>query len=908
MPNTKRVYTFGNKKAEGNGKMRELLGGKGANLAEMNLIGIPVPPGFTITTEVCTEYYTHGREGVISLIKPEVEAAMKGVEEIMNMKFGDSVNPLLVSVRSGARASMPGMMDTILNLGLNDEVVEGLSKKTNNPRFAWDSYRRFVQMYGDVVLNMKPQSKEDVDPFEEIIDAVKEEKGVKLDTELTTDDLKELVKRFKAAVKEVTGQDFPTDPWEQLWGAVCAVFSSWMNERAILYRKLNNIPAEWGTAVNVQSMVFGNMGETSATGVAFTRDAATGENIFNGEYLVNAQGEDVVAGIRTPQEITIEGSRRWAELQGISESERSTKYPSLEEVMPAAFAELNEIQQHLEEYFTDMQDIEFTIQSGKLWMLQTRSGKRTGAAMVKIAMDMLSEGMIDAKTAVLRVEPAKLDELLHPIFDAAALKKAIIITKGLPASPGAATGQIVFFADDAEKWAAEGKKTILVRIETSPEDLKGMTMSEGILTARGGMTSHAAVVARGMGKCCVSGAGDLVIDYKARTITVGNKTYKEGDWISLNGSTGVIYEGQVATKDAEVSGDFAKLMELADEFAHLKVRANADTPRDAKAAFRFGAQGIGLCRTEHMFFEGDRIKAVREMILADDEAGRRKALAKLLPMQRGDFEGLFEAMNGLPVTVRLLDPPLHEFVPHFEKEQREMAAEMGVSYEEIKNKVDALAEANPMLGHRGCRLGNTYPEITEMQTRAIIEAALNIKKKGIDVHVEIMVPLVGTHREMRAQKAVIDAVAQEVFAEHNTIIDYTVGTMIEIPRAAVTANQIAEVADFFSFGTNDLTQMTFGYSRDDVAKFLPIYLEKGILKYDPFQVLDVNGVGQLVREAVFKGRSVKPQLKCGICGEHGGEPSSVEFCHYAGLNYVSCSPYRVPIARLAAAHAALKQQ
>ena len=908
MPNTKRVYTFGNKKAEGNGKMRELLGGKGANLAEMNLIGIPVPPGFTITTEVCTEYYTHGREGVISLIKPEVEAAMKGVEEIMNMKFGDSVNPLLVSVRSGARASMPGMMDTILNLGLNDEVVEGLSKKTNNPRFAWDSYRRFVQMYGDVVLNMKPQSKEDVDPFEEIIDAVKEEKGVKLDTELTTDDLKELVKRFKAAVKEVTGQDFPTDPWEQLWGAVCAVFSSWMNERAILYRKLNNIPAEWGTAVNVQSMVFGNMGETSATGVAFTRDAATGENIFNGEYLVNAQGEDVVAGIRTPQEITIEGSRPWAELQGISESERSTKYPSLEEVMPAAFAELNEIQQHLEEYFTDMQDIEFTIQSGKLWMLQTRSGKRTGAAMVKIAMDMLSEGMIDAKTAVLRVEPAKLDELLHPIFDAAALKKAIIITKGLPASPGAATGQIVFFADDAEKWAAEGKKTILVRIETSPEDLKGMTMSEGILTARGGMTSHAAVVARGMGKCCVSGAGDLVIDYKARTITVGNKTYKEGDWISLNGSTGVIYEGQVATKDAEVSGDFAKLMELADEFAHLKVRANADTPRDAKAAFRFGAQGIGLCRTEHMFFEGDRIKAVREMILADDEAGRRKALAKLLPMQRSDFEGLFEAMNGLPVTVRLLDPPLHEFVPHFEKEQREIASEIGISYEEVKNKVDALAEANPMLGHRGCRLGNTYPEITEMQTRAIIEAALSTKKKGIDVHVEIMVPLVGTHRELRAQKAVIDAVAQEVFAEHNTIIDYTVGTMIEIPRAAVTANQIAEVADFFSFGTNDLTQMTFGYSRDDVAKFLPIYLEKGILKYDPFQVLDVNGVGQLVREAVFKGRSVKPQLKCGICGEHGGEPSSVEFCHYAGLNYVSCSPYRVPIARLAAAHAALKQQ
>ncbi len=888
--------------------MRELLGGKGANLAEMNLIGIPVPPGFTITTEVCAEYFSHGREEVIRLIKPHVEAAMKQVEEIMGMEFGSNTNPLLMSVRSGARASMPGMMDTILNLGLNDQAVEGLAKKTGNPRFAWDSYRRFVQMYGDVVLNMKPQSKEDEDPFEEIIDEVKNAKGIKNDTELTTDDLKELVVRFKAAVKKVTGQDFPTDPWEQLWGAICAVFSSWMNERAILYRKLNNIPADWGTAVNVQAMVFGNMGETSATGVAFTRDAATGENLFNGEYLVNAQGEDVVAGIRTPQEITIEGSRRWAELQGISESERSAKYPSLEEVMPAAFAELNEIQQHLEDYFTDMQDIEFTIQNGKLWMLQTRTGKRTGAAMVKIAMDMLSEGLIDAKTAVLRVEPAKLDELLHPIFDAASLKKAHIITKGLPASPGAATGQIVFFAEEAEKWAAQGKETILVRIETSPEDLKGMNVSNGILTARGGMTSHAAVVARGMGKCCVSGAGDLVIDYKNRTVTVGNKTYKEGDWISMNGSTGIIYEGRVATKDAELSGDFAKLMELADEFAHLKVRANADTPRDAKQAFSFGAQGIGLCRTEHMFFEGDRIKAVREMILADDEAGRRAALAKLLPMQRGDFEGLFETMQGLPVTVRLLDPPLHEFVPHQDHEMKELADEMGVSFEVIKQKVEALSEVNPMLGHRGCRLGNTYPEITEMQARAILEAALNTKAKGIDVHVEIMVPLVGNHKELRYQKKVIDAVAAEVFAERNQVIDYMIGTMIEIPRAAVTANQIAEVADFFSFGTNDLTQMTLGFSRDDVAKFLPIYLEKGILKNDPFQILDVNGVGQLVREAVFKGRGVKPNLKCGICGEHGGEPSSVEFCHYAGLNYVSCSPFRVPIARLAAAHAALKQQ
>ena len=908
MPNVKRVYTFGNKQAEGNGKMRELLGGKGANLAEMNLVGIPVPPGFTITTEVCTEYYQHGKEEIIKMIKPEVEAAMKGVEKNMGMEFGSSSNPLLLSVRSGARASMPGMMDTILNLGLNDEAVEGLAKKTGNARFAWDSYRRFVQMYGDVVLDMKPQSKEDVDPFEEIIDAIKEEKKVKNDTELTTDDLKELVVRFKAAIKKNTGKDFPTNPWEQLWGAICAVFSSWMNERAILYRKLNNIPAEWGTAVNVQAMVFGNMGETSATGVAFTRDAATGEDIFNAEYLVNAQGEDVVAGIRTPQEITIEGSRRWAELQGISESERPLKYRSLEEVMPAAYKELNEIQQHLEDYFKDMQDLEFTIQNGKLWMLQTRNGKRTGAAMVRIAMEMLRQGVIDAPTAVLRVEPEKLDELLHPVFDKNAIKKANIIAKGLPASPGAATGQIVFFADEAEKWAAEGKQTILVRIETSPEDLKGMNSANGILTARGGMTSHAAVVARGMGKCCVSGAGDLQIDYKARTIAVGNKTYKEGDWISLDGSTGIIYEGKVATKDAEVSGDFAKLMELTDEYAHLKVRANADTPRDAKTAFRFGAQGIGLCRTEHMFFEGDRIKAVREMILADDEAGRRKALAKLLPIQRGDFEGLFEAMNGLPVTVRLLDPPLHEFVPHFEKEQKELAADLNVPYETIKNKVESLAEANPMLGHRGCRLGITYPEITEMQARAILEAALNTRKnKGIDVHVEIMVPLVGNVKELRNQKEVIKNTAEAVFAERNDRIDYMIGTMIEIPRAAVTANEIAEEAEFFSFGTNDLTQMTLGFSRDDVAKFLPVYLEKGILKHDPFQVLDQDGVGQLVREAVFKGRGVKPELKCGICGEHGGEPSSVEFCHYAGLNYVSCSPFRVPIARLAAAHAALKQ-
>lgn len=909
MADVKRVYTFGNKEAEGNGKMRELLGGKGANLAEMNLIGIPVPPGFTITTEVCAEYYKHGKDKIIEMLRPEVEKAIANIERLTERRFGGSDKPLLVSVRSGARASMPGMMDTILNLGMNDEAVEAVSKLSGNPRFAWDSYRRFVQMYGDVVLGMKPASKEDEDPFEVLIDAQKKKRGVKNDTDLTTDDLKELVAAFKAAVKAQTGEDFPTDPWDQLWGAICAVFGSWMNERAILYRKLNNIPQEWGTAVSVQAMVFGNMGSNSATGVAFSRDAATGENIFNGEYLINAQGEDVVAGIRTPQQITIEGSKRWAKAQKISEEDRASKYPSLEEVMPEVYKELNDIQHHLEQYFTDMQDIEFTIQDGKLWMLQCRNGKRTGAAMVKIAMDMLREGLIDEKTAVLRCEPAKLDELLHPVFDKAAIKSAEVITKGLPASPGAATGPVVFFAEDAEKvLAATGQKAILVRIETSPEDLKGMLDAAGILTARGGMTSHAAVVARGMGKCCVSGAGELQIDYKARTIEVNGYKVKEGDWISLNGSTGEVYLGQVATKAADLSGDFGKLMELAGKYSVLKVRANADTPKDAAQAFAFGAEGIGLCRTEHMFFEGDRIKAIREMILADDEAGRRVALAKLLPMQRGDFEGLFKAMNGYAVTVRLLDPPLHEFVPHDAKGQQEMAAEMNVPVEKIVAKVEALAEFNPMLGHRGCRLGNTYPEITEMQTRAIIEAAMNVKAAGTPVHVEIMVPLVGNHKELRYQKNIIDRTAEQVFSERNDKIDYMVGTMIEVPRAAVTANQIAEVAQFFSFGTNDLTQMTLGFSRDDIGKFLPVYLEKGILKNDPFQILDRNGVGQLIREAVFKGRGTRENLKCGICGEHGGEPSSVEFCHYAGLNYVSCSPFRVPIARLAAAHAALNQK
>ncbi len=907
MSNVKRVYTFGNKEADGNGKMKELLGGKGANLAEMNLIGIPVPPGFTITTDVCTEYYKLGQDKTVELIKPEVEAAMKKIEGIMGTEFGSKENPLLMSVRSGARASMPGMMDTILNLGLNDEVVEGLAKKTGNPRFAWDSYRRFVQMYGDVVLDLKPASKEDHDPFEEIIDQMKEEKGVNLDTEFSVEDLKEMVTRFKKAVKEKTGKEFPTCAWEQLWGSVMAVFNSWMNERAILYRKLNKIPAEWGTAVNVQAMVFGNMGDNSATGVAFTRDAGTGENIFNGEYLINAQGEDVVAGIRTPQEITLEGSHRWAKLQGISEEERRAKFPSLEETMPTVYKELFTIQNNLEKHYKDMQDIEFTIQDGKLWMLQTRNGKRTGAAMVRIAMEMFTEGMIDEKTAVLRVEPEKLDELLHPVFDTEALASAKVLAKGLPASPGAATGQIVFFADDAEQWAAEGKQTILVRVETSPEDLKGMNVAQGILTARGGMTSHAAVVARGMGKCCVSGAGTVKIDYRARTMTIDGNVYKEGDWISLNGSTGQVIDGKVKTMAAELSGDFAKLMELADKFSRMKVRTNADTPRDSKVAREFGAQGIGLCRTEHMFFEGDRIKAMREMILANDEAGRRKGLEKLLPIQREDFEGIFEAMQGLPVTVRLLDPPLHEFVPHEEANQKEMAKELGISPEEVKAKVESLHEFNPMLGHRGCRLGITYPEITEMQARAIIEAALNLKKKGIETFPEIMIPLIGNVNELKNQEQIVRNVAEKVFAERNDKIDYMVGTMIEVPRAALTADEVAEVAEFFSFGTNDLTQMTLGFSRDDAGKFLPEYIDRGILKADPFQVLDQTGVGQLVDMGVKKGRSVRNKLKVGICGEHGGEPSSVEFCNAVGMDYVSCSPFRVPIARLAAAQAILKQ-
>ncbi len=903
----KRVYRFGNGQAEGKAEMRNLLGGKGANLAEMNLIGVPVPPGFTITTDTCNEYYTLGEESIISLLKDEVDEAVKHIEKLMRSTFGDIENPLLVSVRSGARASMPGMMDTILNLGLNDEVVEGLARKTNNPRFAWDSYRRFVQMYGDVVLGMKPEDKEAIDPFEAILDEVKEAKGVKLDNELDVEDLKELVLKFKVAVKQQTGNDFPTDAKDQLWGAICAVFNSWMNERAILYRKMEGIPDEWGTAVSVQAMVFGNMGGSSATGVCFTRDAGNGENLFNGEYLINAQGEDVVAGIRTPQQITKIGSQRWAVMAGVTEDERLAKYPSMEEALPEMYAELNAIQEKLEHHYHDMQDMEFTVQEGKLWFLQTRNGKRTGSAMVKIAMDMVEEGLIDEKDAVLRIEPNKLDELLHPVFDKDALKSAHVLTRGLPASPGAATGQIVFFADDAAEWAAQGKQVVMVRIETSPEDLAGMAVASGILTARGGMTSHAAVVARGMGKCCVSGAGALIIDYKTRTVAIEGTVLQEGDYISINGTTGEVYGGEVKTQAAELSGDFAKLMELSDKYARLVVRTNADTPHDAQVARNFGAVGIGLCRTEHMFFEGEKIKAMREMILAEDAAGREKALAKILPYQKEDFKGIFRVMAGCPVTVRLLDPPLHEFVPHDEKGQKEMAETMGVSLQYIQQRVESLMEHNPMLGHRGCRLGNTYPEITEMQTRAIIGAALELKMEGVDTHPEIMVPLTGILYEFKEQETVIRRTANQLFEEVGDTIDYKVGTMIEIPRAALTAAKIASSAEFFSFGTNDLTQMTFGYSRDDIASFLPVYLEKKILKVDPFQVLDQNGVGQLVRMATENGRAQRHDLKCGICGEHGGEPSSVKFCHQVGLNYVSCSPFRVPVARLAAAQAAIEE-
>jgi pyruvate, orthophosphate dikinase len=906
MSTTKKfVYRFGSTGTEGAAAMKNLLGGKGANLAEMCRLGITVPSGFTISTEACTVFTEQGKAVALKLIEAEVLQGVAIVEREMGKRFGHAADPLLLSVRSGARASMPGMMDTILNLGLNDEAVLGLAAKAGNERFAWDSYRRFVQMYGDVVMGLKPVSKEDHDPFEVIIDMVKAQKGVQLDTELEAPDLKELVTRFKGLIRARIGRDFPTDPWEQLWGAVVAVFESWNNNRARVYRELNDIPEAWGTAVNVQAMVFGNLGNSSATGVAFTRDAGTGEDLFNGEFLVNAQGEDVVAGIRTPQQVSLVGSRRWAQLALVSEDERRSKYPSLEELMPDIYRQLLHAETTLENHFKDMQDLEFTIQEGKLWMLQTRNGKRTGAAMVRIAMEMLQQGMIDEKTALARVAPDRLNDLLHPIFDVQALKDASVIARGLPASPGAATGQAVFFADEAEEWARQGKAVILVRQETSPEDLRGMSVAKGILTARGGMTSHAAVVARGMGKCCVSGAGAVHVDTKARTMTIGQTVYEEGQWLSLNGSTGEVFAGRIATRDAELSGDFGALMALADRYKRLEVRANADTPEEAAVARRFGATGIGLCRTEHMFFEGERINAVREMILADDEAGRRKALGKLLPMQRVDFEGLFREMSGLPVTIRLLDPPLHEFVPHDEAGQAVMAAEMKVSKGRIRMRVEELHEFNPMLGHRGCRLGITYPEITEMQARAIFEAGLNVQAQDVDVKAEIMVPLVGTVREFNAQASVIRATAAQVFAERGQTLQYMLGTMIETPRAALVAESIGRQAEFFSFGTNDLTQMTMGFSRDDAGKFLPDYLKRGIYEHDPFRTIDQKGVGLLVEMAVAKGRSVRPDIEVGICGEHGGDPTSVAFFHRAGLDYVSCSPFRVPIARLAAAQAAV---
>jgi pyruvate,orthophosphate dikinase len=899
----KYVYFFGEGKAEGKAEMKDLLGGKGANLAEMSNLQIPVPAGFTISTEVCTHFYDN--DGYPPELETEVMDALSRVEKAMGATFGDTQDPLLVSVRSGARASMPGMMDTVLNLGLNDVTVQGLIAKSGNARFAYDSYRRFVAMFGDVVLDLKPVSEDDIDPFEEILEAKKKQRKVHYDTELTADDLKELVAEFKAAIKERMGKDFPEDPKEQLWLSIGAVFESWNNERAIVYRKLNGIPDHWGTAVNVQSMVFGNMGEDCGTGVAFTRDPATGEKKFYGEYLINAQGEDVVAGTRTPQKID-----------------------QLENDMPEVYGQLVGVYQRLEQHYRDMQDIEFTVQNEKLWMLQTRVGKRTGFAAFKIAADQVEEGLISKEEALMRVEPEQLNQLLRPIFDfnekAEAVKGERLLSQGLNAGPGAACGKVVFNAADAEKRAKQGDKVILVRIETSPEDIKGMDASEGILTARGGMTSHAALVARQMGKVCVAGCGDLDINYKKRQMMVNGKTIKEGDFISLDGTTGEMIEGELRSNPSEVLQvlltktldpsasstyqTFAKIMGWADEVRKLGVRANADQPDQAANSLAFGAQGIGLCRTEHMFFGGERIIAVREMILADDEAGRRKALKKLLSIQREDFMGIFEAMKGLPVTIRTLDPPLHEFLPHTAKEIEELAAGMQVPVEKLSAKVESLHESNPMLGHRGCRLGIVYPEITEMQARAILEAACEVAKKGIEVHPEIMIPLVGHVNELKSQEEIVRRVAQEVFKEQGREVDYLVGTMIELPRAAITADQIATVAEFFSFGTNDLTQTTFGLSRDDAGKFLPYYIKEGILPKDPFQAVDQEGVGQLMKWGVEKGRSARANLKVGICGEHGGEPSSVEFCHNIGMNYVSCSPFRLPIARLAAAQAVLKEK
>ncbi len=901
MSKTKFVYFFGGGKADGKAEMKNLLGGKGANLAEMTNIGLPVPPGFTITTEVCTYYYANKRSYPKSL-KDEVVKAMKRLESSVGAKFGDKQNPLLVSVRSGARASMPGMMDTILNLGINDNVVEGLSKKTNNPRFAYDAYRRFVQMYGDVVLGLKPTHKDEIDPFEAIIEKKKEEKGVHNDTDLTAEDLKDLVRKFKTAIKERTGHDFPENPMDQLWGAIGAVFGSWNNDRAIAYRKMYDIPESWGTAVSVVAMVFGNMGESSGTGVAFTRDPASGKNAFYGEYLMNAQGEDVVAGIRTPIPLS-----------------------RLSEENPKIYKHLDNIRKTLEKHYRDMNDIEFTIQEGKLYMLQCRVGKRTAFAAIKMAVDMVAEKLITEREALARIEPDQLNQLLRPVFDleqkAAAVKGGRLLAKGLNAGPGAATGRVVFNAPDAEEWNKRGETVILTRIETSPEDIRGMDASAGILTARGGMTSHAALVARQMGKVCVAGCSALEIDYSKHMMNVNGKTVKEGDWISIDGTTGEVIEGKVPTKpsevlqvlidktldpkDAPVYKEFEQVMKWADKYRTLKIRTNADQPDQASNAVAFGAEGIGLCRTEHMFFGEGKIGPMREMILADTVEARKKALAKLLPLQRADFEGIFEAMKGKPVTIRTLDPPLHEFVPHEEKAQRELAAEMGLSYEKVHQRVEDLHEFNPMLGFRGCRLGIIYPEITEMQSRAIFEAAANTLKKGIKVEPEVMIPLVGNVKELENQAAIVKQAAVEVMKENGVKFNYHIGTMIEIPRGALTADEIATVAEFFSFGTNDLTQTTLGMSRDDAGKFLIPYSQMEVYPKDPFEVLDRTGVGSLMKIAKEKGRSVRPDLKVGICGEHGGEPSSVEFCHIIGLNYVSCSPFRVPIARLAAARAAL---
>ena len=879
------VYFFGDGKAEGKGDMKNLLGGKGANLAEMTAIGLPVPAGFTLSTEVCTEFYKNNRNYPATL-RVEVAEHLGRVEALMGKRFGDAQNPLLVSVRSGARASMPGMMDTILNLGLNDLTVQGVIAQSGNPRFAYDSYRRFVQMYADVVMGL------DKDVLEHLLEQMKEQRGVKEDTALSADDLKELVTVFKAKVKEELGKVFPDDPQEQLWGAIGAVFGSWMNPRAITYRRLNNIPADWGTAVNVQSMVFGNMGTDCATGVAFTRDPATGEDYFYGEYLVNAQGEDVVAGIRTPQPIN-------------KAKHKPGDLPAMEDVLPACYQQLVKIRQILETHYKDMQDIEFTIEKDKLYMLQTRNGKRTAGAAVKIAVDMVKEGLISEKEAVLRVAPDQLDQLLHPSLDPKAKRE--VIAKGLPASPGAVSGEVIFSADEAEAEAKLNRKVILVRVETSPEDIHGMHAAQGILTARGGMTSHAAVVARGMGKCCVAGCGDIKVDYKAQEFTArGGVVIKKGEIITLDGTTGEVMKGAVPTVQPELTGDFGILMAWVDKFRRLKVRTNADTPHDAKVARSFGAEGIGLCRTEHMFFEAERIMAVREMILAEDTAGRKRALAKILPMQKGDFLGIFREMKGLPVTIRLLDPPLHEFLPHTDKEIDDLAASMKVSVGTLKHKVEFLHEFNPMLGHRGCRLGITFPEIYDMQVQAIMEAACElVKNEGYSIVPEIMIPLVAHVKELAVLRQNAIRICDETIARYGVKIEYLIGTMIELPRAALTADEIATEAEFFSFGTNDLTQTTFGLSRDDAGKFLPLYVEKELFSSDPFVALDQAGVGLLVKMGCEKGRATRPNIKLGICGEHGGEPSSVIFCHKIGLDYVSCSPYRVPIARLAAAHGAL---